>query len=222
MYRNIETTKKGKNSRVVIFTNGKIYSNFYKYIQSNDFVIGVDRAVYRLLTNKIQVNIAIGDFDSVCAYEMKQIKLKIKKIIEFSSEKDEIDTELAIKYAVSLKPKFIDIYGGFGTRMDHTLASIMLLEPYSSHNIEIRIIDINNIIQLINQQIVIKKDSSLPYFSLISLTDVSTVTISGSKYDICKKSIRRGQSLGVSNEIDSSQAQITVHKGKVLLIRSRD
>lgn len=210
-----------KKQIVFIFTNGEL-SLSRILIPNNTYVIGVDRAAYVLIKNKIYVDAAVGDFDSTNKNEYREIRKNVKNILKFEPEKNETDTELALKYAIGLHPKNIRIYGAIGSRVDHVLASIGLLETYSSYNIDIQIIDEKNILQVVTKEIYLKKYPALPYFSLLSLTDRSIVSIRGSKYDVCETVFRRGSTLGVSNEIVDPRATMTVHAGKVLVMRSRD
>ncbi len=208
--------------RVVIISNGQLRPSILKLIHPGDFVIGVDRAAYWLIDHGIIPQVAIGDFDSTTREEMKEIRKKVKIVLTHPSQKDETDTELALKYAVNLKPESIDMYGAFGTRMDHTIASVLLLEPYSSHNIQITAVDNKNRIQFVENTIVIKKDASLPYFSVVPVSTHIVISIYGCKYPVVKATFKRGQTIGISNETLSKQTVLTLHSGKVLVIQSRD
>src|SRR3989338_8261607 len=69
---------------------------------------------------------------------------------------------------------------------------------------------------------IIYKDKKYNYLSLISYTDHAVVSISGCRYNISKKTLLKGSSLGVSNEIIDGAAQIDVHRGILIMIQSRD
>lgn len=208
--------------RVVIFSNGTLDQMFIKDIKSNDFIIGIDRAAYWLIEHGIIPDIAIGDFDSTNNNEMASIRHSCKNLMTFSSKKDFTDTELAILEAIKLKPAEVVIYGATGTRIDHTLANIFLLEKLSDCSIDSSIKDLHNEIRLVKKTLILKKNNILPFVSLLPVTDLITVSLTGFVYDIDHQTIIQGQSLGVSNEISKKTARIIVHQGKVLVIRSKD
>ena len=69
-------------------------------IQSDGFVIGVDGGAKIALEESIQLDLALGDFDSVNHFEHLEIKKHAKKIDTFPSEKDDTDAELALLYVL--------------------------------------------------------------------------------------------------------------------------
>ena len=65
--------------------------------------------------------------------------------------------------------------------------------------------------------------STYRFFSLVSLDSAADgVSITGAKYNLDNASISRASTLCISNKIILKQAHISVHRGKVLLVRSAD
>ena len=138
-------------------------------------------------------------------------------------EKDLTDTESAINLAVSLNSSAITIIGATGTRVDHMLANIHILQIALDKKIIAKIINENNEIQLINDKTLIKKDNKFKYISVIPLTtEAKGVTIKGMKYPLENYTLKIGNSLGVSNEQIEEIAQINVKEGILIIIRSKD
>ncbi len=111
--------------------------------------IGVDRGTLRLLSMGITPLVAIGDFDSLSASELTQVKSSVSDIRQAIPEKDETDTELAITVALKeYQYDRLDIYGATGGRLDHFLANLWLvLKPrYRQFAPQIRFIDRANTI----------------------------------------------------------------------------
>ncbi len=208
--------------RVVIVTNGKLDESLVGEIKKSDLVIGVDWAAYWLIEQKIIPDLAIGDFDSTDGAEMTVIKNNCKNIKVFEAKKDFTDTELAVLETIKLKPKEIVIYGATGTRMDHTLANIFLLEKFWGKSIFASIKDINNEIYLVNDKLTLKAEKLFPFVSVLPVTDSVVISLKGFAYDIDHKTITRGEAIGVSNEIVGESGEVTVHQGKVVMVRSRD
>lgn len=206
-------------NRIVIVAGGILEKTLLEEIQSARYVIGVDWGAYWLITNSVIPDIAIGDFDSVNHKEFQLIKQRVKEVKEYPKEKDFTDTELAVEHALSLHPTEVIIYGAIGSRLDHTMGNMQLLETLN----EIGIIrDSNNEVRIVSGRLVLKKDQRDRYVSLLPITETIEVTLTGFIYDISKTIIHRGHTLGISNEIREDKAVIEVHRGKTLVIRSQD
>lgn len=208
--------------RVIIVTNGVLNQDFVKDIKTADFIIGVDYAAHWLIKNKITPNLAIGDFDSTTNKELIDIKKTCPDTQIFPSKKDFTDTELAVQKAIKLKPKSVEIYGAIGNRIDHTLGNILLLEKLLKHSISASIKDLNNQIYLIKKTLTLDKDKNFPYLSILPISKSINISLSGFAYNLDHKTIIRGQSIGISNQISKVKAKITLHSGTVLVVKSRD
>lgn len=208
-----------QSKTVAIVGGGRLSKQFIAEIVKSDYVIGVDRGAYWLIVNKITPDIAIGDFDSVSLRELKEIKKRVKTIKKYPPEKDATDMELAALHAITLQPKEVIMYGAIGTRLDHSIGNVQLLERLHGMGI---LRDRNNEVRIISGRTTVKKDARYHYVSLLPITETLEVTLSGFFYDVTRAFILRGQTLGVSNEIRGHEATIEVHQGKALVVRSRD
>ncbi|MBI3385008.1 thiamine diphosphokinase [Candidatus Gottesmanbacteria bacterium] len=208
-------------SQVIIVANGDISSTLELQINPGDFLVGVDAGALYLLKH-YYCDLAIGDFDSVTKKQLDQIKNYAKEIKIYSSDKDFTDTELALEEVVRRGFKNIVIIGAIGTRMDHTLGNLFLLEKFLEEGIKIKIIDEHNEIEILNNQITVPPDKDFKYISFISLTETVILTLSRFKYPLKNHLVKRGQTLCLSNEFLDKKAKILVKDGKVLMIKSRD
>lgn len=208
-----------KLKTVSIIGGGRLSKQFLPEIIKGDYVVGVDRGAYWLIQHGIVPGIAIGDFDSVNARELQIIKKSSKRVKEYPKEKDATDMELAVNHALSLHPKEVAIYGAIGTRLDHTLANVHLLERLGSIGV---IRDANNEVRLVSKRLVLHKQQHYHYVSVLPMRETMDITLTGFLYNVFHVTISRGQTLGVSNQIQEEEAVIEVHRGKALVIRSRD
>ncbi len=199
------------------------------YMEKNQFdlTIAVDLGM-EFFQKKSQVpDYIVGDFDSVnpiTLQEFKEMKEKGPKILQFQPEKDETDTELAIRTAMDLGSRTIHILGATGCRMDHVLGNIHLLGMGMRQGVEIIIIDSNNRIRMIQKGIVIKREEQYGrYVSLIPFTpQVTGITLKGFQYPLDHAVLECYHSLGVSNEIVAEQGEISFQDGVLLVIESKD
>ena len=188
-------------------------------------IIAVDSGLDTLYKLKIIPKHIVGDFDSVSSKILEFYKKKSQSIFhKFNAEKDNTDTDIALRLAIKLKSSKITILGALGKRMDHAIANIHILKDALEANIPCHIIDEHNRIYLINNEITIEKGKSYgKYISLIPLTStVEGLTLTGFKYPLNKYNLEIGTSLGVSNEIIQDRAHIEMEKGILIVIESRD
>ena len=197
-----------------------------KIIKENRFnnIIASDRGLEVLDKCNIMPNYIIGDFDSINTKILdKYIRNEKIKIIKLNPEKDYTDTHMAIKLAIEIKSTNIILLGATGTRIDHVFGNIHVLKEALDNNIECKIIDEKNEIQLINKSINLKLNNEYKYISLIPLTtNVSGITLKGFKYSLTNDSLSIGYSLGISNEQIDEEASIEINEGILILIKSKD
>lgn len=212
--------------KTLIVTGGSvdiIYVKSFMKRHTYDYIIGVDKGLEYLYELELIPNMIIGDFDSankqVIEYYNKNSKAEFRN---FVSEKDETDTHLAVLEAIKVGSSEIDIIGGIGSRIDHTLANIHILMIPVKEGINCRLINKNNIIRLINSSVSIEKNN-YKYISLIPLTsEVEGITTNGLKYELNNYNMNKGISIGVSNEFIQNVAHISIRKGILIVINSRD
>jgi thiamine pyrophosphokinase len=188
-----------------------------------DYIVGVDSGCNVLFAINVMPDAIIGDFDSIEESVLDFYKNHECEQIFFDTEKDFTDTELALKHLNTKGISQVTIYGAMGTRMDHSLANIALLETYSDE-MDILIKDSYNRIRLINGPYsgVIRKDE-YEYFSLIPVSEeVMIDNCSLVKYPLSKTILRRKGSLGVSNQWISDKAVLEISKGTLLIICAKD
>ncbi len=222
--------------KAVIIANGNIinYNFFSKILYQADCIICVDGGANHLRKMNIFPHVIIGDLDSIKPRNKSFFKQNNIKIIRHPPQKDSSDTELAIKYAMDKKYNDLTLIGVTGTRLDHTLANIFLVtklskkiidqksDPKTHQKIKCRIIDDHNEIFIVTDKLTLEKKEN-SFVSLLSLSDkVEGVTISGLKYPLNNAIIESGSSLGISNEFTDKKAIISIKKGTMIVIISRD
>ncbi len=209
-------------NNTVIVANGLVSSKKLLEQNKNSFFVGIDRGALHLINNHLSLHLALGDFDSVSKRELQKIKKKAQEIITFKKEKDYTDTELGLNEVIKKGYKNITLLGVTGTRLDHSLANILLLERYEKKDRQIKIVDQNNEISLLKPGKTKIEVRQYQYISFISLSNFSTLSLNGFKYPLINKKIKRGQTLCLSNELIKREGIIEVKKGRILLIRSKD
>jgi len=209
--------------KIAIVGSGKLSEKFLKGIKQADSIIGVDRGAAWLLSHNIIPHVAVGDFDSVTKKEFQLIEKKVQQVIKQPPyPKYETDMELAVQHALKQNPNQVAIYGATGTRIDHMLGSLYLLEQFLKTSIDARIVDETNEIILVSGRRTLKKVKGYRYVSVLPFTKSAIVTLRGFLYEVDSLTIHQGQTVGISNEIPGIEATIEVHEGIVWVIQSKD
>lgn len=213
--------------KTLIVSGGNVEEEcFNKIYQSNKFeyIIASDKGLEILDKYNITPNYIIGDFDSIDKNILsKYINNKEIVIRELNPEKDYTDTHMAIKLAIELNSTDVTILGAIGTRIDHTIANIHILKEPLERDIECRIVNNRNEIQLINKKTFLQIDKEYKYISLIPLTTkVEEITLRGFKYPLSNATLEVGHSIGVSNEQCDKIAEIDLKSGILIMIKSKD
>ncbi len=188
---------------------------------SFDLVLASDGGYRTAKKMGLNIDVLIGDFDSITSEDLKEAKKKGIKIISFPTDKDKTDGELTVDYAISLGSKEIVILGSFKEELDHALGNLFLLFKVDKVGIISKLITQLYEIELINseKEYIGKVNQEL---SLIPVSDtVEGLNIEGSKYNLKNVKVEMGQTLTLRNFIIDQNAKVYLKKGKVLSILKR-
>lgn len=180
--------------------------------------IGVDRGALILAKQNIQMKAAIGDFDSVDIRELELIKEHCDEFILLPREKDETDSEAAIKFALNKGYEEIVLQGAMNGRSDHFLANIMLVYRYAG---KVIMEDENNCISYLGTGIHLIPKDKFTYVSFVAFEDCE-LSLEGVAYPLNHQEIHLGDVYTISNEIVADQGTVSIYKGHCLLIQSKD
>lgn len=209
--------------KVIIFGGGNISGlNIINDITEYD-IICVDRGVDFARKHEIEIDIAIGDFDSASSDSIRFIKDKNIEVLTFNRDKDYTDLELSFIYAKENLYDEIYVFGAIGTRMDHTLSNINLLKTYTSLDRKIVLIDDYNYIYYLDKDEKIVDNRIYNNVSILPTNDDAIINLLGVKWELHNHQLKFGGSLTISNEFVSDKtAKIEILKGNVFVILSKD
>jgi thiamine pyrophosphokinase len=114
-------------SAVIISGGGSIPTNVVDRLPSHRFVIAADSGLDHADAIGIDVDLVVGDLDSVSAHALQRAEQRGTAIERHPVDKDAIDTELAIDAAVARGFDHVVIVGSAGGRLDQLLAGVLLL-----------------------------------------------------------------------------------------------
>ena len=163
----------------------------------------------------------VGDFDST----KEKAFCSRAKIVRVPSEKDETDTQLAINIALQNGAQDMYIIGGLSGRLDHTLSNLHLLETLTKCGVNATICDGKNRVRYVKERssLLVPK-SEYKYFGLILTTEKAKgVTIDGAKYPLKNANLDKNTpSFAISNEVTDNFAMVSIKKGGLLVIESKE
>ncbi|HGH7727827.1 TPA: thiamine diphosphokinase [Streptococcus agalactiae] len=207
-------------TKIALFAGGDL--TYFEY--DFDYFVGIDRGSLFLLKNGLSLDMAVSDFDSITEDELLYIKHYCSNIVSASAEKNDTDTELALKTIFKEFPEAqVTVFGAFGGRIDHMMSNIFLpsdtdLEPFMS---QIRLKDEQNIVTYLpsgkNQ---VSRIEGMSYVSFMPESE-STLQISGAKYELNKSNYFK-KKMYSSNEFMTSPIEVELKDGYLIIIYSKD
>lgn len=207
-------------TKIALFAGGDL--TYFEY--DFDYFVGIDRGSLFLLKNGLSLDMAVGDFDSITEDELLYIKHYCSNIVSASAEKNDTDTELALKTIFKeFSEAQVTVFGAFGGRIDHMMSNIFLpsdtdLEPFMS---QIRLKDEQNIVTYLpsgkNQ---VSRIEGMSYVSFMPESE-STLQISGAKYELNKSNYFK-KKMYSSNEFMTSPIEVELKDGYLIIIYSKD
>jgi thiamine pyrophosphokinase len=182
-------------------------------------VIAADSGVDRAHALGLQVDVAVGDFDSVTGAGLDRVAEAGARIDRHAEAKDATDLELALDVARSLEPERIVVLGGHGGRLDHLLANALLLAQPALGGVEV-------VAQMGAARVtVITASAELrgapgDLVTLLPLHGPArSVTTDGLLYPLHGETLLPGSTRGVSNELVAPIAVVSVREGTLLAVQ---
>lgn len=190
-------------------------------INTYDICIACDKGASYAQKMNIVPDYIVGDFDSLTNYDFSNFPKD--KILSFPAKKDDTDTMLAIKHAITLGCKDITILCALGNRLDHTLANIQSLQFIADKGYKGRILSQNeSLITLSSKETASIEKKEGFSLSLFSLSDsCKGLYINGSEYDVENITLTNTFPLGISNHFKDEKAEIRIDSGILLIVLSR-
>ena len=206
--------------RAFIYTGGTVrIESITEHPKADDLCIAADQGYHTAKTLGERIDLLLGDFDSIGSVPGDE-GMEIQRV---PAEKAYTATQLAVEIALERGADEIIIIGGLSGRLDHTLSTLAILEDLNARGVYCTITDGQNRARYMKSTSTLIARSPYKYLSLIAADEVvKGVDIEGCKYPLKKATLRRSHQFAVSNEITGNVAFISVKKGGVFIIESRD
>ena len=191
---------------------------------AKEYVIACDSGYINAGRLGIEPDVIIGDFDSAPRPEGVDAE-----IITYPVRKDDTDTMLAVKRAISEGYRRIRIACAMGGRFDHTYANIQAGAYIAGHGGVTALYGADT-------QIIIFGDKSCEVpgnelcisgfescaLSVFAVSDTARgVCIKGASYEAEDIELKNDDPLGVSNEFEGGDVSISVREGILMVVISK-
>lgn len=199
--------------KILISIGGNCSSNIKQKFEYEK-VIGVDSGVKHLNKFAITPDLIIGDLDSIDKKLLTESAKKNIEIIKYPKNKDQTDFEIALDYAQKLEFESIDIIGGENGEIDHLLSIFMTISINKCSN---------KTTWFYGKQKILFNPKSISInlnqiFSLIPLSNIKNLNISGAKWNLQNKNINFGSTSTLRNESVEKLVKISCDEGNYCII----
>ena len=201
-----------------IFFNGKLLGNveYFKnfFMKNIGDIFCADGGANLCYELNLIPNEIWGDLDSIYKdilnfYEKKKVIIK-----KFPKDKDFTDSELILNYVKDKTYDKIYCIGAFGGDIAHELTNINLMFKYDN----LYFLKENEMLFKIEKKFEFNNLSNTKISFIPFSEEIKNLTLFGFKYNIDNITLKKGDSLCMSNIIESNFAKITLEKGKILCV----
>lgn len=210
--------------KVVLFAGAAIedYGFCQAYLEGGT-VICCDGGIAHAKALGITPRYIVGDFDSADPVLLEEYRNQGIDIKTYPTHKDETDMELGMDLAIELGATDLVIFGGIGSRFDHTLANAHLLLRLLKKGIRGRLVNENNCVELIDKSLTVTGKKGDIVSTIPLSMEVKGITLEGFAYPLTNKTLAIDDDIvAVSNVMLGETAKITITEGYLFVIQARD
>ena len=210
-----------ETTAVVVIGGLPIDKSVAKYLPRYDYVIAADSGLHSAIDLGLRVNLVIGDMDSVDPAVLVAAEINGVTIQRMPRDKDATDTELALLAAVAHGSRQIVLVTGGGGRLDHQLGVLSAMQHKALEDCEVSALWDTARMQLLRGPGLCTIHGKVgDVVGLIAQHgDAIGVTTDGLKWSLNEGTLEAHSSRGVSNELVTATATISLAHGQLFVIQ---
>lgn len=210
-----------ETTAVVVIGGLPINKSVAKYLPKHDYVIAADSGLHSAIDLGLRVNLVIGDMDSVDHAVLAAAEANGVAVQRVPHDKDATDTELALLAAVAQGARHIVLVTGGGGRLDHQLGVLSAMQHLALKDCEVSALWDTARVQLLRGPGLSTIHGKVgEVVGLIAQHgDATGVTTDGLKWALTEGVLEAHSSRGVSNELSSTTATISLAHGHLFIIQ---
>ncbi|MDR2655059.1 MAG: thiamine diphosphokinase [Oscillospiraceae bacterium] len=184
--------------------------------EPGDYVIAADGGYRHTKARGIPSDLVVGDFDSLGKAPANE------NVVALPAEKDETDTEAAIRAGWERGFRIFYIYGGTGGRIDHTIANIQCVADIARRGGQAFLFDGEFVITGLHSGEVLFPADAKGIISVFAFGgEAAGVREYGLKYPLENAVLNPARPLGVSNEFTGKASGVSVREGTLIIVYPR-
>lgn len=182
-------------------------------------VVAADGGLERAVALGLDVDVVVGDLDSASSAALAAARAAGARVVEHPTAKDATDLELALDEALALGARRVLVVGSAAGRLDHLLASLLLLAGERYAGIEVDALVGDAVVH------VVRGSRTIPgapgeVLTLLAVNGAAEgVSTHGLAYPLRDERLEPGSSRGVSNVFLGDNARVEVARGVLLAVR---
>jgi thiamine pyrophosphokinase len=181
-------------------------------------VVAADSGLEQALRLGIKVDVVVGDFDSVDPDALLAAERAGTAVERHPAEKDHTDLELAVLAAQRLRATRVIVVGGWGGRIDHALANLLLLANPDYAPLHLEAIDAGGRVVAIHDRAELVGAPGAIVTLLAVGGPATGVTTHGLRYRLQGETLLPGSTRGVSNVFLDASAIVSLESGALLAL----
>jgi thiamine pyrophosphokinase len=213
--------------RAVIVADGDVRPGtaVSRALANVDLVVAADGGAVKAAQLGLSPAVVVGDGDSLSPAAADELRRAGVEAIVHPVDKDESDTELAVREAVARGATSVVILGALGGhRVEHSVANLLLLTLPELAAIDASIADNASTIRVIGaggaDSMAIDGEIG-DFVSLLPLCDeVAGVTTTNLRFPLVDATLVQGQTRGLSNELSAARGEVRLRSGRLAVIHT--
>ena len=205
---------------LILAGGGLTVTPLLRRLSEADVVIAADSGLRHASTLGLTPDLIIGDFDSASAEDLQ--RFAHVPVERYDSRKNYLDLELALQAAFDRGATELCLFGALGSRLDQSLAALFIASRLKHQGVDVSLHGATQDVFLLAG----KDKLELPFaptqlFSLLSLSEHTTISVTNADYDLDDFKLLYGVGLGASNRVKTSPLSVTTSEGSLALIVER-
>ena len=195
---------------VLISLSGNCSTSYDLNQLTFDEIIGVDNGTAHLFVRSLIPSKVLGDLDSITPVLLEKVENMNVDLISYEPNKDKTDFELSLDSINEPEEKNIFIIGGEEGEIDHLFSIFSLVINYEFATNVTWLYKDKTIVFKNNMSIFLNEGTK---FSVVPITNLNKLTISGAKWNLNEENIEAGSSKTLRNESVENQIMISCNEG---------
>ncbi len=181
-------------------------------------VIAADSGADHANALGVEIDLAIGDFDSVSDATQSWLHRGDCEIRSYPPDKDQSDLELALGAALETAPQSLCVLGIGGGRPDHFLMNTVILADDRWASVDVEALADDCLITVVRTGVTIYGEPG-SVVSILPISGPASVSTVGLLYPLDAEELSPTSARGLSNVMAYSEAVVSVEDGTVLVMQ---